>query len=146
MSESQPGDHSTAPPPLRSVHTSNFPELLAQIGGSLAVTTYQAGKLVLLRADGDRLNSHFRTLRKPMGLAATAEGRLAVGTALEIWEFHNVPAVASRLEPPGKHDACFLPRLAHVTGDIQIHEMVWGQGPGQESGFRRLGSGFFADP
>jgi uncharacterized protein (TIGR03032 family) len=29
------------------------------------------------------------------------------------------------LEPPGKHDACFLPRLAHATGDVQVHEMAW---------------------
>src|SRR5262249_1325233 len=31
------------------------------------------------------------------------------------------------LEPAGKHDACFLPRSTHFTGDILIHEMVWGQ-------------------
>ena len=30
-----------------------------------------------------------------------------------------------RLEPPGRHDACFLPRSAHVTGDIDVHEMTW---------------------
>ena len=35
------------------------------------------------------------------------------------------PAVAPKLEPVGKHDACFLPRSLHVTGDIQIHEMVY---------------------
>ena len=66
---SPPAPSAAGSPPLRSIHTSNFPELLAQLSTSLAVTTYQAGKLVLLRADGDRLNSHFRTLRKPMGLA-----------------------------------------------------------------------------
>jgi hypothetical protein len=33
------------------------------------VTTYQAGKLVILRPDGDRLNTHFRGFSKPMGLA-----------------------------------------------------------------------------
>lgn len=59
-----------------------------------------------------------------MGLAFH-NNRLAVGTAQEIIVFRNVPAVASRLEPPGKHDACFLPRSLHVTGDIQIHEMVY---------------------
>ena len=30
--------------------------------------------------------------------------------------------------PPGRHDACFLPRSSHVTGNIQIHEMAWGAG------------------
>ncbi len=116
---------SEAPPPLRSVHTASFPALLDQLGLSVLVTTYQAGKLVLLRSDGGTLNTHFRSFCKPMGLA-TAGDRLAVGTALEIWEYHNLPAVAQRLEPAGRHDACFLPRLGHTTGDIQIHEMAWG--------------------
>src|SRR5262249_27372564 len=34
-------------------------------------------------------------------------------------------AVARRLEPAGRHDACYLPRVGIVTGDIQIHEMAW---------------------
>ncbi len=113
-----------SPAPLRSVHTSNLPELLRHFGISLLVTTYQAGRLVILRADGDALNTHFRVFPKPMGLAVQGD-RLAVGMAVDVWEFHNVPAVARKLEPPGKHDACFLPRLAHVTGDVQVHEMAW---------------------
>jgi uncharacterized protein (TIGR03032 family) len=34
--------------------------------------------------------------------------------------------VAARVDPPGRHDGCFLPRSSHVTGNIQIHEMAWG--------------------
>ncbi len=110
--------------PLASVHTSNFPELLRQLGVSLAVTTYQAGKLVLVRPDGDKLNTHFRTFDRPMGLAYQG-GRMAIGCGLQVWEFCNVPAVAAKVEPVGKHDACFLPRRSHVTGDIDIHEMAY---------------------
>jgi len=110
--------------PLRSVHTTNLPGIFEQLGISLAVTTYQAGKLVLVRADAGVINTHFRVLNKPMGLAKGNE-RMAVGTAQEIIEFRNVPAVSARLEPPHKTDACYLPRLAHVTGDIQIHEMAY---------------------
>ena len=36
--------------------------------------------------------------------------------------------MTAKLEPPGRHDACFLPRSSHVTGNIQIHEMAWGAG------------------
>ena len=111
--------------PLRSIHTETFPELLQSLGVSLLVSTYQAGKLVMLRADSGSLNTHFRGFNVPMGIALDGD-RLAIGTGLEIWEFHNVPAVASRLEPAGKHDACFLPRGSHTTGNIQIHEMAWG--------------------
>lgn len=112
---------------LRSVHTSNLPPLFKEARCSLAVTTYQAGKLVFVRSDLDTqghpvVNTHFRTFRKPMGLAV-GDNRLALGTAFEVLEFRNVPAVAPKVEPKGKHDACFLPRRVHVTGDIQIHEM-----------------------
>ncbi len=112
------------PAPLRSVHTSNFPVLLRELGLSVLVTTYQAGKLVVLRAAGDVLNTHFRGFSVPMGLAVQP-GRLAIGTSMEIWEFHDLPAVAATLEPAGQCDACFLPRLSHTTGHIQIHEMAW---------------------
>jgi uncharacterized protein (TIGR03032 family) len=66
-----------------------------------------------------------------MGLAV-ADNRLAVGAATSIWEFHNLPAVCHKLDaqsevdtPAIHHDACFLPRTTHWTGDVQIHEMAW---------------------
>ena len=115
------------PAPLRAVHTPNFPSLLRQLGASLLVTTYQAGKLVMVRDEGDHLNTHFRGFAAPMGMAYSGD-RLAVGTKIQVWEFVDVPAVTARLEPAGRHDACFLPRSSHITGNIQIHEMAWGAG------------------
>ncbi|MEL6322389.1 MAG: TIGR03032 family protein [Cyanobacteria bacterium J06626_14] len=119
-------DSSATLEPLRSIHTTNFPAMLNELGISLVVSTYQAGKVVLVRADGESLNTHFRVLQKPMGLAIDETGRMAIGTSSHIWEFRNVPAVAPKVDPQGKHDACFLPRNIHVTGDIDIHEMAWG--------------------
>ena len=103
--------------PLRAVHTTNFPGLLRQLGASLLVTTYQAGKLVTVRDEGDHLNTHVLGFRAPMGLALDG-ARLAVGTTVQVWEYADVPAVAARLDPPARHDACFLPRTSHVTGKI----------------------------
>lgn len=109
---------------LTSVHTSNFPDILKHFKSSLAVSTYQAGKLVLLRADGDTINTHFRSFNYPMGMAADSE-RLALGTFMEIAEFRNMPAAAKKLETPPRHDAVYLRRHDHVTGAIDIHEMAW---------------------
>ncbi len=115
--------------PLHSAHTPNFPALLRQLGASLLVTTYQAGKLVMVRDEGDHLNTHFRTFPSPMGLALADGGtKLAIGTTIQVWEFRDVPDVARRLEPAGRHDACFLPRSSHVTGNVLIHEMAYGAG------------------
>jgi uncharacterized protein (TIGR03032 family) len=116
-----------APKALRAVHTPNFPALLRRLGASLLVTTYQAGKLVIVRDEGGQLNTHFRSFQGPMGLALHRD-RLAIGTTIQVWEYVDVPAVTAKLEPPGRHDACFLPRSCHVTANIQIHEMAWGMG------------------
>ncbi len=110
---------------FRSVSTASFPEVLHALGITLVVSTYQSGRLILVRAENAKeLNTHFRMFRSPMGVAV-GKGRLAIGTEREIWDYRNVPAVAAKVEPPGKHDACFLPLKVHITGDIRIHEIGW---------------------
>ncbi len=109
---------------LGSVHTSNFPALLRELGGCLIVSTYQAGKLVILRPDGDTINTHFRAFNRPMGMAADVQ-RLMLGALMEIVEFRNMPDVAKRLQDPPRHDAVYMARRAHITGHIDIHEMAW---------------------
>jgi uncharacterized protein (TIGR03032 family) len=137
---------------LCAAHTPNFPQLLGQRGASLLVTTYQAGKLVMVRDEGDHLNTHYRAFHSPMGLALADGGaKFAIGTTLQVWEFRDVPSVAHRLprkdeggrmndeegrapssdssftlHPSSFHDACFLPRSSHVTGNVLIHEMAYG--------------------
>ena len=92
-------------------------------GLSVFVTTYQAGKLVIVRADGDHLNTHFR-LPQPDGPGAG--GRSAgPGYAPPGLGIPQRPGVAAEVPPAGSHDACFLPRSCHVTGDVRIHEMAW---------------------
>jgi uncharacterized protein (TIGR03032 family) len=113
--------------PLRSVYTQSFPEFLNQLQSSMLVSTYQTGKLICARYDGGQLNTHFRNFSRPMGLAV-APGRIAVGTRAEVLDYRNFPAVAEKVEPRGKHDACFLPRNKHFTGDIRIHEVDFAQG------------------
>jgi uncharacterized protein (TIGR03032 family) len=112
--------------PLRSIHTSGLPHLLKQLNISLIVSTYQAGKVVLLRSDGSSLNTHFRRFPKPMGIAIDGN-RLALGLRNSICELRNVPDVAAKLSPTNQHDACFLPLHSHTTGNIDIHEMNWGK-------------------
>ncbi len=120
-------DKSANGSPLRSVHSTTLPQMLEQGRMSLLVTTYQAGRLIVARPDNGVLNTHFRHFSMPMGLALNRNrSRLAMGTKCHVWEFHNQGDVAAKLEPAGKHDACFLTRSTHVTGDIRIHEIAWG--------------------
>ena len=124
MSDSTTPDGNSAFSPLRSVHSTSLTELLKSLGVSLVVTTYQAGRLVVVRADDDSVNTHSCAMEAPMGLAFDGT-RLAVATRTQIVEFRNQPRAGKRIPPFGKHDACFLPRRTHTTGDIRGHEMAW---------------------
>jgi uncharacterized protein (TIGR03032 family) len=117
-----------ARPALRGVATSNLAELLADVGASLAISTYGANRLAVVRAAGEGINTHFRTLDAPMGIARDGD-RLAVGTRAGVLEYRNVPAVAARLDDAlGVHDACFIPRHKHVTGDVRVHDLAFAGG------------------
>ena len=113
--------------PFGSEHTPSFARALATIGGSLLISTYQAGRLVIARERDGHLNTHFRGFDKPMGMAL-ADGRLCLGTRTEVWDLRDMPEVAPKIEPAGTHDACYLPRNRHVTGDIAVHEMAFARG------------------
>jgi uncharacterized protein (TIGR03032 family) len=57
-----------------------------------------------------------------MGLAVR-DGELALGTRCQVWLFRDAPDIAAQLGPP--HDACYIPRVSYVTGDIRGHEIAW---------------------
>jgi uncharacterized protein (TIGR03032 family) len=118
------GEAQTVEQVLGSIHTSNFPDILRELGGCLILSTYQAGKLVILRPDGNTINTHFRTFNRPMGMAADRQ-RLMLGALMEIVEFRNMPDVAKRMHDPPRHDAVYMARRGHITGHIDIHEMAW---------------------
>lgn len=109
---------------LSSQHTQTFPLFLEQAGISLVVSTYQAGKLILLRPQDKVLNTHFIDMQKPMGIALR-EPVLAIGTGFQLWTYYNMPGAAAKVEPLNTHDSCYLPRNLHITGDIDIHEMAF---------------------
>lgn len=104
----------------------NFPSWLAGTGGSLAFTTYQAGKLFLLgvRPDG-RLSVFERSFARCMGLGVSADGRsLALAMQYQVQRFDNV-LPPSRANADG-HDALYAPHAAWVTGDVDAHDVGFG--------------------
>jgi uncharacterized protein (TIGR03032 family) len=109
--------------PFHYTQTESFVSLLRQLGASLLVTTYQANKLLVARAAGQGLSMLVRTFDQPMGLAVDAR-TLTLGTRTQLWTFRNAPDLAPRVEPTGQHDACYVPRSCHVTGDIRGHEIA----------------------
>jgi uncharacterized protein (TIGR03032 family) len=113
--------------PFASASTNTFSDALRATDSSLLISTYQSGRLVCARAQQSGLNTHFREFDKPMGIAV-APGRFALGTRTEVWDLRDMPEAAPKLEPAGTHDACYLARNRHVTGDIAVHDLEYAAG------------------
>ena len=112
--------------PFRSLNSPGFAGLLESLGITLLVSTYQAGKLMAIRGREGRVSTLLRSFERPMGLAVQGSRQFALGTRNQVLLYRNAADIAAQLPPAGTHDGCFLPRLAHVTGDIRCHEMAWG--------------------
>jgi uncharacterized protein (TIGR03032 family) len=91
--------------------------VLGQLGVSLLVSTYQAGKVLVVGVHEGAVVFSFHNFEQAMGLA--------VGTRRQVWVLRSAPDIAPRVEPAGRHDACYLTRSALFTGSIHVHEMAW---------------------
>lgn len=99
---------------------------LAQLPGSLAMTTYQAGKVAILGWRDSQPTLLMRQFTKPMGLAV-GTNKLALATQHEITLFANAPLLAPHLHPheAGKYDTLYLPRATYYTGDLNVHDVAF---------------------
>jgi uncharacterized protein (TIGR03032 family) len=130
-SESSPDRDSLFPPvaaPLREVRyevSREFVPLLIETGVSLLVSTYQAGKLVVVGTDQGKLSLGFYNFEQPMGLALSSE-MLAVGTRNQVWLLAREVGMAGQLDRGRGYDDCYLARRSHFTGQIHVHELAFG--------------------
>jgi uncharacterized protein (TIGR03032 family) len=111
-----------AQPVLFSADTSRgFVQWLSGQGASLAVTTYQAGKVMFLGTDADGKLWHYnRNVGRCLGLAADDRGFWVTSDA-QLHRFDNLMQ-AGETDASGC-DAMFAPRFSYVTGDLDIHDV-----------------------
>lgn len=113
-------DGDSAPP--YSVHASpGFAAWLHEAGVSLALTTYQIGKVFLVGAESEAaLSVSERTFERCLGIAADGQDGFVLAGLNAIWRFGNVV-------PPGRdlegHDAVYVPQAAWFTGDVFAHDV-----------------------
>ncbi len=108
-------------PQLEVLSSRGLPGWLAARQLSLAVTTYQAGKLLLLgvQADG-RLSVFERNFPRCMGVCVADDG-LWMSTLFQVWRLANALPAGHR---HGAYDRVYVPRLAYTTGDLDIHDLA----------------------
>ncbi len=99
---------------------------LAQAGGTLIVSTYQAGKVAMIGYDGRQVTLLMRQFDKPLGLAIHGD-LLALATRHDLTVFANAPLLAPEFleDQPGRYDALYLPRASYHTGDLHIHDVAF---------------------
>ncbi len=96
---------------------------LAEQQLSLALTTYQIGKLFSLglKASGE-LAVFERTFNRCMGLSASGDGNGFYMSSLhQIWRFENMLAPGQQTDG---FDRLYVPQLGFTTGDCDIHDMA----------------------
>ena len=105
----------------------SFPNWLHSSGGSIAFSTYQAGKLFLLGSSADKRLSVFeRSFERCMGIAAGSDGRcLAVAMQNQIQRFDNV--LPKGQATADAYDAIYAPHAAWITGDVDAHDVGFGE-------------------
>lgn len=103
----------------------DFVPLLAEAGVSLLVSTYQAGKLVVVGTEQGKLSLSFHNFEQAMGVALAGD-TLAIGTRYQVWLLDREAAMARQLKGNRQHDDCYLARRSHFTGQIHVHELAWG--------------------
>jgi uncharacterized protein (TIGR03032 family) len=103
---------------LGSRHVSAW---LAEQNVSLALTTYQLGKLFLVgRQVGERFSVFERTFHRCMGL--WSDGPTIWMSALyQVWRLENALKSGERHDG---YDALYVPRVGHTTGDLDIHDLA----------------------
>ena len=121
--------------PFATTFTPEVPDLLAGLRCSVALSTYQAGKVVVFAPKGEELSQLNRTFDSPMGLAVDGEGeglRFAVATQDRVEVLANAPSMASNYPAqPGVYDALLLPRATYHTGPLDLHDLAWARPGGQ---------------
>lgn len=123
----------TPPKPLEYVHSTNWPDLLNHLGIAVMATTYQAGKLLAFSGLNGRSSLLIRSFPHPMGITVERE-RMALLCQHSVWELANQPGLVDQSSGERvPYDAYYVPRRAHVTGDIAGHEIAWSRPEGSSS-------------
>jgi uncharacterized protein (TIGR03032 family) len=117
---------STVLPPFTCTYTPAIPELMNQLGCSIILTTYQAGKAIFLSAPTpDKLMQLPRNFDKAMGIAINND-LLAVASKAEITVFRNSPGHAPEYpDQPNTYETLFIPKATYYTGSIDAHDLVF---------------------
>ena len=80
-------------------YSDNIPKILKELNISLAFTSYQAGRLMTVRSDGNTLNVNYKSFPRPMGLSASEDG-LTLGVFTQVLHFQREDGLLDMIKKP----------------------------------------------
>jgi uncharacterized protein (TIGR03032 family) len=124
VSDKQNGqiDASTDSSEISAIADRDFPTWLKAQKISLACSTYQTSRLILIGAGEatDRISIHWRIFDRAMGLYCK-DDRIYLGSKYQLWELNNVLESGKLYQG---YDRLYVPRKSYTTGDIDIHDIA----------------------
>lgn len=113
--------------PFQISYTESVPKILGHLRISLALTTYQAGKLIFISPTQEgRLIQLPRTFEKPMGIGLSEDNNeLCLATLKEVIRFKDSSELAYHYPNKKKtYDHLFVPRIAYYTNALDLHDIA----------------------
>ncbi len=110
--------------PFSCSYSPNAPEILSQLNCTIAISTYQAGKVIFIGAINDeKIIQLPRNFKKAMGIALD-DDKMAVACKDEIILFRNSEELAKHYpKKPNIYDAMYMPRVTYHTGALDVHDI-----------------------
>ncbi|HWQ30383.1 MAG TPA: TIGR03032 family protein [Negativicutes bacterium] len=111
--------------PFECSYSGQALEVLDRLNISLILSTYQAGKVIILSSDGKRMQQLVREFPRPMGIALK-DSMMALACALGVTVFRTDPELARTYpEKPDTYDAFYYPTTVFRTDYVDIHDIAF---------------------
>ena len=112
--------------PVSYQYTPVLVDILQHLRASVVISTYQAGKVLVLGTHSGQLTISYLDYDRPMGVAI-GHDRIAVGAGAAIHFLKASHSAAATVKPIGSFDGCFVAHTSRHTGRILGHDLAWGK-------------------
>ncbi|XOB61217.1 TIGR03032 family protein [Campylobacterota bacterium DY0563] len=111
--------------PFSAKFSPEFPKLLESLGGTIMITTYQTGKVILLSTKEGKITQLVRDFDRPMGVSFYGE-HMAMALRTNITIFKNSKELAKTYpKKTNTYDTLFYPTATNITSYIDTHDICF---------------------
>lgn len=111
--------------PFSAKYTPNLPNLLNKLDGTIMLTTYQTGKVIMLSSDGENISQLVRDFDRPMGVAFHGD-LMALALRTNITMFKDSQELAKTYpKKENIYDAMYYPVSQNITSYIDTHDVCF---------------------